>query len=129
MWRLCLCVSTYLPQQPDCLIDPVKEESFAKVREAVHVGFLIQSGTGTAFVRVLFYFSLPVSFHHCSMLLPVQSMWSVWWTKWHWSLFFFMYDLSCVSIIPSVLHPQFSPIQVGFLVDKVALEQVPLMYF
>jgi len=36
---------------------------------------------------------------------PVESMWHVWWTKWHWDIFLSKYfGVSPVSVIPPVLH-------------------------
>jgi hypothetical protein len=37
--------------------------------------------------------------------IPGQSMWNLWWTKWHWDRFFSDYfGFSPVSFIPPVLH-------------------------
>jgi hypothetical protein len=37
--------------------------------------------------------------------IPVQSMWGLWWTKWHWDRFFYEYfGFPPVNFIPPVLH-------------------------
>jgi hypothetical protein len=30
--------------------------------------------------------------------VPGQSMWSLWWTKWHWDSFFFLLKFFCFAL-------------------------------
>ena len=48
----------------------------------------------------------PASHPRDSGSIPCQSMWDLWWTKWHWDRFFFLRVLhfSRVSIIPPMFH-------------------------
>jgi hypothetical protein len=68
---------------------------------------------------------------------PGQSMWDLWWIKWHWDRFFseffcFLLSISFHRRSPNSYHPRRSEfasrsIHVGFVVDKVALGQVFLL--